>query len=104
MKRARTRRNSRLRGPRNGKPHRFDPAGFPYFGSEEPRYAATLTTVVSRASAYFDETRREPRKAVDKLPPPRSPARAYRDPNPVSTVFTVRKTISRSSQGEKYLM
>ena len=31
-------------------------------------------------------------------------ALAYRDPNPVSTVLIVRNTISRSSQGEKYLM
>src|SRR5687768_14367574 len=53
---ARTRRNSRLRGPRNGKPHRFDPAGFPCFGTEVPKHAVTLAARPIRASGFFAAT------------------------------------------------
>jgi len=34
-----------IASPRCGKPHRFDPAGFPSFGSEDPKHEATIPPI-----------------------------------------------------------
>ena len=61
--------------------------------------------ILSRLGVALARTRPDERKRLDtKSRPGPSDRGRYREPNPVSTVRTVRIRISRSSQGEKFLM
>jgi len=55
--------------PRNGKARRFDPAGFPCFGSEDPKHEIRLRSRANRTSPFLSATRPQSKKAVDKTTP-----------------------------------
>ena len=54
------------RWPRNGKPHRFDPAGFPCFRPEGLKHAMTLAARPRSASPFLGDSGSRLQKPVDK--------------------------------------
>ena len=53
--------------PRNGKPRRFDPAGFPCFKSEDLKHGFKVGPWNDSASPYFQCDSESPKKSVDNL-------------------------------------
>lgn len=56
----------RNRIPRNGKPRRFDPAGFPCFKSEDLKHKFKVGAFSKVASPFSTATRHPQKKTVDK--------------------------------------
>jgi hypothetical protein len=63
-----------IASPRCGKPHRFDPAGFQYFGSEDPKHEATIPAIRQesrgRINIFWQQygVRRNPLRSINAAP------------------------------------